>query len=292
MASPDPVRTHPPRDMTRRTPRPRCTCRGTRSPAGKTSTSSSGPHGVARAGASTPAATAPGAEQVTGTGRDAASAAISGAGHGPGSYPMIVHRNANGSLDLTIPKGPGYQESVRVHVEAGPDVHIDLGTTLRRQPGRPRHARDRCGRGQPDAGYAGRPPWGLNVPVPAGGPSASPPHAPQPTPSPASPSGAAAPGPASPGPASPGPASPGPGQLAASGSREPRPRPPRRAFRPPRPRPPLRPHQLPQIRRKVGLPSPPSLPPQAGATAAGPRRRTRPAPAVAAERGAVRGRPA
>ena len=68
-----------------------------------------------------------GVQHATGSGSHAATADISHSGN----YPVITHKNANGSLDITIPKGPGHPDPVRIHVDAGHHVRIGLGTTHR-----------------------------------------------------------------------------------------------------------------------------------------------------------------
>ena len=68
-----------------------------------------------------------GVQHATGSGSHAAAADISGSGN----HPVVTHQNANGSLDITIPKGPGHPDPVRIHVDAGHHVRIGLGTTHR-----------------------------------------------------------------------------------------------------------------------------------------------------------------
>ena len=68
-----------------------------------------------------------GVQHATGSGGHAATADISDSGN----YRVVTHKNANGSLDITIPKGPGHPDPVRIHVDAGHHVRIGLGTTHR-----------------------------------------------------------------------------------------------------------------------------------------------------------------
>lgn len=93
------------------------------------------PDGTARTGhpggndgdGSSDSASPSGVQHATGSGSHPATADISDSGN----YPVVTHQNANGSLDITIPKGPGHPDPVRIHVDAGNNLRISLGTTHR-----------------------------------------------------------------------------------------------------------------------------------------------------------------
>jgi hypothetical protein len=71
-----------------------------------------------------PAHNAP-VEDVKGLGKNAAQADITDPG-GKQHVPYTVHKNQDGSLDITVPKGPGHPHDTRIHVAAGKHVQLDL----------------------------------------------------------------------------------------------------------------------------------------------------------------------
>ena len=84
-------------------------------------------HGGGHDGSSSGSGSPTGVQHAAGSGSHAAVADISDSGN----HPVVTHQNANGSLDITIPKGPGHPDPVRIHVDAGHHVRIGLGTTHR-----------------------------------------------------------------------------------------------------------------------------------------------------------------
>jgi hypothetical protein len=154
------------------------------------------------------------AEHIKGLGKHGARVDVTDPG-GKQHVPYTVHKNKDGSLDVSIPKGPGHPHATRIHVAPGKHVKLNLSqdknghvkvhtgpaspspkppaTSQPKVPGQPAGPKTPAMPAMPSAG--GAPPGGGGGAPPGGGGGAPPggggmPTAPAPTgPAPVAPGG-------------------------------------------------------------------------------------------------------